>query len=178
MKRVTKQRLNWEIFLMEVDDVPPPPSVPLALRLYAAGCTIRGLRILQKEGWGAACRYLQALRPGQGASANTALAPAIAIRLGWRNVLLSQLILRFLAPNALCLARSYALTVYLSALGLPAVVAIAREKLTVNPRYNFHAWSELYGTVLNDSPEVPNGYTVLQRLACRHLEQDSDKVIA
>jgi len=141
------------------------------------GCTIRGLRILQKKGWGAACRYLQALHPGQGANANTALPPAVAIRLSWRNVLLSQLILRFLAPNALCLARSYALTVYLSALGLPAMVTVAREKLATNPHYNFHAWSELYGTVLNDSPEVPSGYTVLQRVACRHLEQDSDTVV-
>lgn len=169
MKRATKERLNWEIFLMEVDDVPPPPSVSLTLRLYAVGCTIRGLRLLQKEGWGAACRYLQTLRPGQGANANTALPPAVAIRLSWRNMLLSQLILRVLDPNALCLARSYALTVYLSALGLPATVAVAREKLTTNSRYNFHAWSELHGTVLNDSPEVPSGYTVLQRVACQRL---------
>ncbi|GHO90740.1 hypothetical protein KSF_007880 [Reticulibacter mediterranei] len=169
MKRVTGKAINWEIFFMDIDAVPPPPAVPLLLHCYALRCTIRGLYLLRKKGWGVASQYLRTLRPGRGANEHTTLPVPVALRLAWRNVLPSQVLAHLFGSNARCLVRSYALALYLSAIGLPVTLMVAREKLTIHAQYNFHAWSDLYGTVLNDSSEVPRGYTVLQRIVCQRL---------
>jgi hypothetical protein len=96
-----------------------------------------------------------------------------AILLVRREVLFSQLVLRAMAPHALCLPRALALGVYLSALGLPAEVVVARERAPTHPRYGFHAWTELYGDVVNDRPEVQIGHSVLQRglRGLRHTDE-------
>jgi hypothetical protein len=59
------------------------------------------------------------------------------------------------------------LATYLSALGLPAEVTVARAITTEVSMNSFHSWTELYGTVLNDNPDVQLGYKVLQRVTSR-----------
>lgn len=159
--------LDWEFFFIDPDPASSPPRVPLRLRLYAAARTAQALRIYRKHGWGAAHRYLHELRPGPGSTAYAALSPDAAVRLAWREVFTCQLVARALAPNALCLPRSFALATYLSALGLPAEVTVARAITTEVSMNSFHSWTELYGTVLNDNPDVQLGYKVLQRVTSR-----------
>ena len=153
--------------LADTDGVPAPPPVPWRLRLYGIRCTIRALHLLKTRGWGPAHRYHRSLHPGPGWRDNAALAPPTAILLVRREILFSQLVLRAMAPHALCLPRALALGVYLSALGLPAEVIVARERAPTHPRYGFHAWTELYGEVVNDRSEVQIGHSVLQRVSTR-----------
>jgi hypothetical protein len=155
--------------LSDTQGVPAPPPVPWRLRLPAIRHTIRTLHLLRTQGWGPAHRYHRALRPGPGWRKYAALEPRTAVLLVRREVLFSQLVLRAMEPTALCLPRALSLGVYLSALGLPAEVIVARERAPIHPRYAFHAWTELYGEVVNDRPEVHTGHTVLQRVSARSL---------
>lgn len=161
---------DWEYLLWDTHGVPPPPRVPSRLRLYAAAHTARGLRILHRHGWGPAHRWLRDLHPGRQSPAWGSLPPPVAVRLAHRDLLASQLVLRLVEPNGLCLPRAFALATYLSALSLPAEVVVARQRISPKERYGFHAWTELYGEVLNDVPGIQSGYTVLQRVGCRNLE--------
>ena len=155
---------DWA-FLLASSDAPAPPPVPMGLRIRAAVHTARAMRILQKHGWGPAHRYLQQLRPVPGSDRYAALPPPTAIRLARQEILWSQLVRRILEPDGLCLARSFSLAVYLSALGLPCEVTVARELVANNPEFGFHSWAELYGEVLNDAPVVQRGFRVLQRVS-------------
>ncbi|MFF0489296.1 lasso peptide biosynthesis protein [Nocardia sp. NPDC003482] len=156
-----------EAMLTDIDGVPAPPRPPIRLRAYAVHHTWTALRLLRTRGWGPAHHHLRDLSPGP--RPLTHLAPAVAIRLARREVLYSQLTLRVTHPDALCLPRSLSLATYLSALGLPAEVIVARERTCTNPRYSFHSWTELYGEVLNDNPDVTLGFAVLQRVRARAL---------
>jgi hypothetical protein len=160
---MTHRRPDWALLLAS-SDAPDPPPVPMRLRTRAAVHTARALRMLRNQGWAAAYRYLQHLRPVPGAERYTALAPLVAIRLAREQVVWSQLVLRVVEPNGLCLPRSLSLTVYLSALGLPCEVTVARELCSSNPQYSFHSWAELHGEVINDTPSVKQGFKVLQRV--------------
>ncbi len=131
--------------------------------------TARGLRLLHQDGWGPAHRVLRDLRPGPGADAHGSLPPPVAVRLAHRELPGSHIVLRLCEPNALCLPRSFAFALWLSALGLPAEVVVARQRTSVSARFAFHAWTELHGEVLNDIPGVRTGYGVLQRVSSRHL---------
>jgi hypothetical protein len=155
---------DWA-FLLASSDAPEPPPVPMGLRVRAAAHTARALWILKKQGWGPAHRYLQQLRPVPGSDRYAALPPLAAIRLARQEILWSQLVRRILEPNGLCLPRSFSLAVYLSALGLPCEVTVARELCANDPEYRFHSWAELHGEVLNDTPVVKQGFRVLQRVS-------------
>ena len=155
---------DWA-FLLASSEGPEPPPVPMRLRARAAVHTARALWLLRKQGWGPAHRYLQQLRPVPGSDRYAALPPLAAVRLARQEILWSQLVLRILEPNGLCLARSFSLAVYLSALGLPCEVTVARELCSSNPEYSFHSWAELHGEVLNDTPAVKQGFKVLQRVS-------------
>lgn len=154
---------DWALLLASSDADEPPP-VPMRLRVRAAVRAARALRMLRDPGWAAACRYLQHLHPIRGTERYTALPPPVAIRLAREQVAWSQLALRVVEPDGLCLPRSLSLTVYLSALGLPCEVTVARELCSSNPQYSFHSWAELHGEVINDSPSVKQGFKVLQRV--------------
>lgn len=158
-------KLDWEFFLSDLDPATTPPGIPLPLRTYAAARTFRALWIYRRHGWTAAHPYLRRLRPGPGSAALAALPAGTALRLARREIFTSQLIHRTVIPDGLCLPRSLALATYLSALGLPAQVTIARLRTVAMPKNSFHSWTELYGTVLNDNPDVQLGYAVLQRVA-------------
>lgn len=162
----------WENLLWDVNAVPPPPPVPVRLRLSAAARTAHGLRILHRRGWGRAHRWLHDQQPKPQSGAYTSLPPLVAIRLAHRELLASQLVLRLVEPNGLCLSRAFALATYLSALGLPAEVVVARQRISPTAQHGFHAWTELYGEVLNDIPGIQRGYTVLQRVACRATQAE------
>ena len=155
---------DWA-FLLASSEGPEPPPVPMRLRARAAVHTAHALRLLRKQGWGPAHRYLQQLRPVPGSDRYAALPPLAAVRLARQEILWSQLVLRILEPNGLCLPRSFSLAVYLSALGLPCEVTVARELCSSNPEYSFHSWAELHGEVLNDTPAVKQGFKVLQRVS-------------
>jgi hypothetical protein len=155
---------DWA-FLLASSDAPAPPPVPMGLRVRAAVHTARALRILRKQGWGPAHRYLQQLRPVPGSDRYAALPPLAAIRLARQEILWSQLVRRILEPKGLCLPQSFSLAVYLSALGLPCEVTVARELCANDPEYSFHSWAELHGEVLNDTPVVKQGFRVLQRVS-------------
>lgn len=155
---------DWAILLASSEG-PAPPPVPMRLRARAALHTARALRLLRTHGWGPAHRYLQQLRPVAGSDRYAALPPLAAIRLARQEILWSQLVLRILEPNGLCLPRSFSLAVYLCALGLPCEVTVARELCSSNPAYSFHSWAELHGEVLNDTPSVQQGFKVLQRVS-------------
>ena len=154
---------DWAMLLAS-EDARDPPQVPMRWRLRAAVHTARALRMLRTHGWTAAYRYLQQLHPIRGTERYTALEAPVAIRLAREQVASSQLVLRVVEPDGLCLPRSLSLTVYLSALGLPCEVTVARELCSSNPQYSFHSWAELYGEVINDTPSVKQGFKVLQRV--------------
>lgn len=155
---------DWA-FLLASSEAPDPPPVPIGLRVRAAVHTARALRMLRTQGWGPAHRYLKQLRPVPGSDRYAALPPLAAIRLARQEILWSQLVLRIVEPDGLCLPRSLSLAVYLSALGLPCEVTVARELCSSNPTYSFHSWAELHGEVLNDTPAVKQGFKVLQRVS-------------
>ncbi|GAA5095010.1 lasso peptide biosynthesis protein [Nocardia iowensis] len=166
---MTELARQLESMLSDIDGVPPPPRLSRRLRGHALRSTWTALRLLGKQGWGPAHSYLRDLRPGPGWQLHAELEPAVAIRLARREILFSQLVLRTLQPNGLCLARSLSLGTYLSATGLPAEVIVARERTSTNPRYSFHSWTELYGEVLNDNQDVTLGFSVLQRVSASAL---------
>ncbi len=153
-----------ESMLSDIDGVGLPPRLPHRLRGYALARTWTALRLLRAQGWGPAHRYLRNLTPGPSRLLPGRLEPAIAIRLARREIVFSQLVLRAVHPNGMCLPRSLSLGVYLSAIGLPAEVIVARERTCTNPRYAFHSWTELHGEVLNDNPDVTIGFSVMQRV--------------
>ncbi|WP_157252986.1 lasso peptide biosynthesis protein [Nonomuraea typhae] len=159
--------LDWEFFLADPATAPHPPRLPPRLRAYAVARTARALLVYRRHGWTTAQRDLQQVRPGPGAAAIGALPADAAIRLARRSVFPAQLILRVIHPDGLCLPRSFTLATYLSALGLPAEMTIARALSTAVPKNSFHSWTELYGTVLNDNPDVQVGYRVLQRISAQ-----------
>jgi len=159
---------DWA-FLLASSDAPEPPPVPMGLRVRAAMHAARALRMLRTQGWGPAHRYLQQLRPVPGSDRYAALPPLTAIRLARQEILWNQLVLRLIEPNGLCLPRSLSLAVYLSALGLPCEVTVARELCANDPEYSFHSWAELHGEVLNDTPSVKQGFKVLQRVSAEAI---------
>ena len=165
---MTHRAPDWA-FLLASSEGPAPPAVPMRLRVRAAVHTARVLWMLRKHGWGPAHRYLQQLHPVPGSDRHAALSPLAAIRLARQEILWSQLVLRLIEPDGLCLPRSLSLAVYLSALGLPCEVTVARELCSSNPVYSFHSWAELHGEVLNDSPAVQQGFKVLQRVSADAL---------
>ncbi|MEV7196445.1 lasso peptide biosynthesis B2 protein [Streptomyces sp. NPDC093510] len=158
---------DWAFLLWGDDAAGPLPRTPLPVRLAAASRTARALWTLNRHGWGAAQSRLRDLHVPAGAHRD--LPEATAIRLARRELPHCQLVVRLLAPDALCLARSFALAVHLSALGLPAETVIARQRSSIGARFAFHSWTELHGEVLNDVPGVRSGHTVLQRVGCAAL---------
>jgi len=171
MTLIDDTTIDWEFLLWDVESVPPPPPVASRQRLDAAIKTARGLWTLRRRGWGLACRYLEDLQPAPKTAPYRSIPSEQALRLAHREVIVSQLVLRLLQPDARCLPRSFALATCLAALGLPGEVVVARQRVTIDARFGFHAWTELYGTVLNDVPSVQAGHTVLQRVACRALQR-------
>ncbi|WP_410643440.1 lasso peptide biosynthesis protein [Amycolatopsis sp. lyj-346] len=162
---------DWEFFLTDPDPATQPPPVPWRLRRYAMARTARALWTYRKHGWPRAYPYLQRLCPGPGAAALTAVDHGTAIRLARREIFFAQLVARVLLPNGLCLPRSFALATYLNAIGSPAQVIVARGKTAALPTHEFHAWTQLHGSVLNDFADVLLGYTVLQRVPTRGQPQ-------
>ncbi|POX37733.1 hypothetical protein C3486_26980 [Streptomyces sp. Ru73] len=153
---------DWEFLLRDTDGVPPPPAVPLRLRLTATARTLHALRVLRRRGWPEAQRCLREMVPATPLGAE--VSPPVALRLAHRQIVPCLTALRMVEPNALCLPRSFAIATYLSALGLPAEIVIARQRTTIGARFSFHAWAELYNEVLADIPTVQLGFTVLQRV--------------
>ncbi|MGA4847086.1 lasso peptide biosynthesis protein [Streptomyces sp. G5(2025)] len=158
---------DWAFLLWGDDAAGPVPRTPLSVQLAAATHTARALRTLSRHGWGVAQCALRDLRVPPGAHHD--LPSATAIRLARRELPRCQRVVRLLDPDALCLSRSFALAVHLSALGLPAETVIARQRSSIGARFAFHSWTELHGEVLNDVPAVQSGHTVLQRVGCAAL---------
>ncbi|MGV9881555.1 lasso peptide biosynthesis protein [Streptomyces sp. NPDC003006] len=85
---------------------------------------------------------------------------------------LNPTVVRLFDPDALCLTRSSALAVHLSALGVPAETVIARQRSPIGAPFACHSWTELHDEVLNDVPAaVQSGHTVLQRVGCPPLSE-------
>jgi Transglutaminase-like superfamily len=74
------------------------------------------------------------------------------------------MVVRLLAPNAMCLVRSLAFCAYLRAAGLSAQLMVGRERFCLSEDDAFHAWVELAGRVVNDHDEVQTGYALLHRV--------------
>jgi len=161
---MSRRAPDWA-FLLKSSDSPEPPPVSIGLRARAMVHTARALWMLRKQGWGPAHRYLLELRPLPGTDRYAALPRLTAIRLAREEMPWSQVVLRILEPNGLCLPRSFSLAVYLSALGLPCEVTVARELCSSSPEYSFHSWTELHGEVINDTSVVKQGFKVLQRVS-------------
>ncbi|MGH9722208.1 MAG: lasso peptide biosynthesis B2 protein [Bryobacteraceae bacterium] len=62
--------------------------------------------------------------------------------------------------HALCLQRSAVATFLLRRAGVPAELVIAVRKMP----FQGHAWVEVAGVVVNDTPSVQENYSVLDRL--------------
>ncbi|MFF4257682.1 lasso peptide biosynthesis B2 protein [Streptomyces sp. NPDC001663] len=153
---------DWEFLLWDPGHAARPPG---RARLLAAARTVRAARLLRRRGWPEARQRLRSLRP----ATESELAPCEAIALARREVLPCLTALRLADPDALCLPRSYALVTYLTTLGLPAEVVVARQRSSIGGRFAFHAWAELYEEVLADIPGVRTGFTVLQRFGSAHV---------
>ncbi|MDO0934963.1 lasso peptide biosynthesis B2 protein [Streptomyces sp. DG2A-72] len=154
---------DWEFLLH--DPGPPPPHPPRRARLLAAARTVRAARLLRRRGWPDAQRYLRTLRP----AIQARWEPAEAVRLARREVLPCLTWLRLADPDALCLPRSYALVTYLTTLGLPAEVVVARQRSSIGGRFAFHAWAELYDEVLGDIQGLKAGFAELQRVGSEEV---------
>lgn len=161
---------DWETLLW--DPGPRRPRPPRRVRLLAAARTVRAARLLRRRGWPEAQRYLRSLRP----AVRQEPGAAEAIGLARREVLGCLTALRLADPDALCLARSYALAVHLSTLGLPVEVVVARQRSSIGGRFACHAWAELHGEVLADIPGVRTGFTVLQRCGSEHVHASRSAV--
>lgn len=70
---------------------------------------------------------------------------------------------RFLGEGYLCLEESSSLAAGLIALGLPAQVVIGKPGFAINPRWPFHAWVEVGGIAINESPLAQRAYGVVLR---------------
>ncbi|QOV36966.1 lasso peptide biosynthesis B2 protein [Streptomyces ferrugineus] len=154
---------DWESLLW--DPGPAAHRPPRRARLLAAARTVRAARLLRRRGWPEAQRYLRTLRP----TVRRRTEPAEAIGLARREAPACLTALRLADPEALCLARSYALAVHLTTLGLPVEVVVARQRSSIGGRFACHAWAELHGEVLADIPGVRTGFTVLQRFGSEHV---------
>ncbi|WP_082876029.1 lasso peptide biosynthesis protein [Nocardia pseudobrasiliensis] len=152
-----------ESMLSDIDGVPPPPRLPYRLRGYALRRTWTALRLLRAQGRGPAHRYLRDLAPPPSPYSPTrwhrrSRSDWPAAKSCSANWPCEQCL------RAECAYRSLSLGAYLSAIGLPAEAIIARERTCTNPRYACHSWTELYGEVLNDNPDVTIGFSVMQRV--------------
>ncbi len=87
-----------------------------------------------------------------------------AARLARRELVFCQMVVRLLAPTAVCLVRSIAFCAYLRALGFSATVVIGRARFDLSSQYAFHAWTELEGQVVNDHAELQSGYAEISRI--------------
>ena len=87
-----------------------------------------------------------------------------AMRVARLELVFCQMLVRLLAPTALCLVRSIAFCTYLRALDLPATVVIGRACFDLSGQYSFHAWTELAGEVVNDHAELQSGYAIMARI--------------
>ncbi|WP_281279023.1 lasso peptide biosynthesis B2 protein [Thermosporothrix hazakensis] len=67
-----------------------------------------------------------------------------------------------MAPQALCVTRSVAFCASVCRAGIPAHVTIGRD------RFEFHAWVEVDGVVVNALPEVATGSSPLVRIPIVH----------
>jgi hypothetical protein len=163
VRAVTRPLADWEFFLSDPGEAPPPRVRP-RLRLHALLATAGAARTYRRRGWSRARLLLEGARPGPGATRLGGLPAETAVRLARRQVFWSQLVMRILMPRADCLPRSLALARYLAVLGLPAEICVARALTSTFDKDNFHAWTELHGVVLNDNQDVTVGYRVLQRI--------------
>ncbi|QKV96981.1 lasso peptide biosynthesis B2 protein [Streptomyces sp. NA02950] len=169
MRAVTKPLADWEFFLADPAPHTAPPGVPPRLRLRALWATAATAWTYRRRGWSRARLLLEGARPAPGAWRLRGLHPDLSVRLARRQVFWSQAVMRVLMPRADCLPRSLALARYLSALGLPAEVCVARALTSTFAKDHFHAWTAIHGIVLNDNQDVTIGYRVLQRISSAHL---------
>ena len=65
----------------------------------------------------------------------------------------------FYPKEVLCLQRSAATTRLLRKHGVPAALVIGAQHIP----FRAHAWVEVGGRVVNDKPDVPNTYAVMDR---------------
>nr|BBH85264.1 hypothetical protein KTC_00150 [Thermosporothrix sp. COM3] len=170
---------DWDFLLTGVATPSSLPSFSWWQRLHAWQSAFTALRLLQGEekapsqwsergwpGWSRAHQYLASLWPGAVAFATSSL-PEI-IHLARRELLFCHCLVRLIAPQALCVTRSVAFCAYLCRAGIPAHVTIGRDRFAKNERFEFHAWVEVDGVVVNDIPEVATGYSPLVRIPIVH----------
>jgi hypothetical protein len=86
------------------------------------------------------------------------------VRLAHQELAFCHIFIRLFAPVGRCLVRSTALCAYLIAIGLPSQLVIGRTQFSLSDTFDFHAWVEIVGTVVNDLEELTTGYTALQRI--------------
>jgi hypothetical protein len=177
---------NWEVFLTGTRVNSSLPAISLLIRLYAMGYMILVLMLLfifrvaicglsfvqgqkgaswfrQRE-WSSVCRVLSCVSRYRLATTLHTVDKETMIRLAHRELASCHVFIRLFAPVGRCLVRSAALCAYLMAIGLPAQLVIGRAQFSLSPSFDFHAWVEIAGTVVNDLEELTTGYTVLQRV--------------
>ncbi len=174
-------RVDWEFFLTGRLVNRPLPRFSCGRRGYASfqtgmvllfmGTThlaasfcerLRWSRLAEKvrqQAWGTLAHHLSRL----GHNRNI-VQREDAVRVARRELVLCQIVVRLLAPKAVCLLRSTAFCAYLRALGLAASVVIGRARFDLSSKSAFHAWTELEGQVVNDHAELQSGYAEISRI--------------
>ena len=177
---------KWELFLTGMRVNSPLPCISLIIRLYAMIYVILVLMLLfgfrvaicglsfvqgqkratwfQQREWSSVCRVLSCISRHGLATTLRTVDKETMIRLAHRELAFCHVFIRLFAPVGRCLVRSAALCAYLMAIGLPAQLVIGRPQFGLSPSFDFHAWVEIAGTVVNDLEELTTGYTVLQRV--------------
>jgi hypothetical protein len=180
-QRCGREHIDWEFFLTGRLLNRPLPRFSCARRGYAlfqtgtvlcfvgmihliaSLCELSGAsRLTEKvrqQAWEALAHHLSRL----GHNGNI-VEEDDAMRVARRELVFCQMLVRLLAPTAVCLIRSTAFCTYLRALGLPAFVVIGRARFDLTSQYAFHAWTELEGQVVNDHAELQSGYAEISRI--------------
>ncbi len=185
-QRVLKRSsVHWDVFFTGKLVNEPLPSFSQRRRGYALWNTICVLFIfgcyrlvtylliqghlyklaqhIHEQEWSNICQFLTSL-PCPPKTELLSLDTEMLQRLARRELVSCQMIVRLLAPTALCLVRSVAFCTYLRALGFPSQVIMGRERYGISDRFAFHAWVELADWVVNDNDELRTGYSVIQRV--------------
>lgn len=148
--------IDWECLALGKSEFPPRRNVEVARCFRSAAAYLRSRFIYSRRGFPEASSYLGRLqrcfRPMDIASTEE------AVRLARREMVPLRIMGRLTLEDHLCLPVAISLTAGLIALGLPAQVVVGKARHYISPNYNFHAWTEINGISINETPQTQRGF--------------------
>lgn len=152
-------RNDWECLAFGRSNLPNLKTVSLARELRSAHSYLKACRIYQRYGFAEASKYLHVLRiqfSPLDFSSNEE-----ATRLARSKVAFLRVMGRLASEDRLCLPAATSLTAGLIALGIQAQLVVGKCEDLRTSLFDFHAWTEVSGTPLSESPLSQKCYTSL-----------------